>query len=263
MSRQPGYVDTDYLDVTRDRVLRDKKRSYEYMHITHGDTVIEVGCGPASDTLSLAGLVGPKGHVMGVDIDPEMVTAANARAEAGGFRDTVTHIVADAYSLPYDDDVFDGARSERLFQHLQEPAAVLREMIRVTKRGGRVVVMDMDWGTVSIDSREIDIERRLLRFKADRLHANGYVGRQLNRLFREAGLLDVQIEPRPITSRDLAFIRFALGFDVLESRAIEEGVVSGEEAARWTAGLEAAASRDAFFASGMMMIAAGSKPSRG
>jgi SAM-dependent methyltransferase len=262
MNRQPRYVDTHYLDTVQDRIRHDKRRSYEHMNLSTGGSVIEVGCGPGTDTVSLAELVGPNGRVVGVDIDPGMIREANERARVGGVQDTVNHIEADATSLPFDDDDFDAARSERLLQHLEDPATALREMVRVTREGGRIVLMDMDWGSVSIDVPEVDVERRLIRIKADAMQVNGYIGRQLNRLVREAGLIDVQVEPRPIISHDLAFIRFALALDEVESRAVDEGIVSLEEVARWKEGLHAADIAGTFFASGMMVIASGAKPAR-
>ncbi len=50
--------------------------------------------------------------------------------------------------------------SGRLFQHLSRPEPALREMVRVTRRGGRVAVLDTDWGTRSIDALDVALERR-------------------------------------------------------------------------------------------------------
>jgi ubiquinone/menaquinone biosynthesis C-methylase UbiE len=87
-------------------------------------------------------------------------------------------------SLPFETDYFDSCRSERLFQHLSNPAQALSEMTRVTKSGGWVVVLDTDWGSLSTNSDETDIERRLARFMAESFLQNGYSGRKLYRLFK-------------------------------------------------------------------------------
>ena len=261
MKRQLGYVDTNYLDAVKVRLLRDKQYSFELLALSPGASVLEVGCGPATDTLALAELVGKNGRVIGVDHDPEMVAEANARAESAGLADVVTHQVGDASALPFPDKGFDACRSERLFQHLSDPSAALGEMARVTKPGGRIVVVDTDWGTASTDSPETDIERRLTRFYSDQLIRNGYSGRQLFRLFREARLLNVAIEPRAVPTFDLAFLRLVISLDKLEAEALEAGVVTAEELARWRAGLESADANGTLFGCGTIMVASGTKGS--
>ena len=77
-----GYVDSSYLDEQTRVLSAVKRRTYELMSIAAGSRVLDLGCGPGSDTLSLADLVGDSGQVFGVDFDPEMVQQANERAAA-------------------------------------------------------------------------------------------------------------------------------------------------------------------------------------
>ena len=49
-----------------------KKRVYAAMHVQEGDRVLDVGCGPGTDTLPLAQIVGPTGRVVGLDIQEEV-----------------------------------------------------------------------------------------------------------------------------------------------------------------------------------------------
>lgn len=254
-----GYVDTAYLDTIKAGLQLDKQHSYELLDLEPGASVLEVGCGPATDTLALAELVGSTGRVVGVDLDPEMVDEANQRVEVANLAGRVTHQKAEATDLPFEDNSFDGVRSERLFQHTPGPAAALGEMARVVRPGGRIVVFDMDWGTLSTDTRETDVERRLMRFKAERMHTNGYAGRQLYRLFHEAKLRNVQVEPRQFTILDHGFLRLAASLDDVESKALEAGWVTEAELERWRAGLNEADANGAVFSSGSMMMATGTK----
>ena len=139
-----GYVDSAYLDVAAEMLSAAKRRTYELMEPQVGDRVLDLGCGPGSDTVTLAGFVGDEGQVHGVDFDPEMVEEANGRAKAAGLDERVLHRQADAAALPFDDDFFDACRSELVFQHLPDPATGLAEMTRVTRPGGRIVVLDTD-----------------------------------------------------------------------------------------------------------------------
>jgi ubiquinone/menaquinone biosynthesis C-methylase UbiE len=73
MSQPKGYVDADYLDATTRLMASSKRRSYELMHLEPGHRVLDVGCGPGSDTLAISDLVGPAGEVYGADYDAQMV----------------------------------------------------------------------------------------------------------------------------------------------------------------------------------------------
>ena len=80
MSQPKGYVDADYLDAAARLMAPSKRRSYELMHLEPGHRVLDVGCGPGSDTLSINKLVGPAGEGYGADYDAQMVAQANERA---------------------------------------------------------------------------------------------------------------------------------------------------------------------------------------
>jgi len=73
-------------------------------------------------------------------------------------------------------------------------------MTRVTKSGGWVVVLDTDWGSLSTDSDDTDIERRLARFLAESFMPNGYSGRKLYRLFKQQNLADISFEVFPVAT---------------------------------------------------------------
>src|SRR5712692_6847571 len=112
MADQPkGYVDAAYLDLHKVLLDRAKKASYELLRLAPGHRVLDVGCGPATDTISLGRLVGPSGEVVGVDYDAEMIDEANRRAEVAGVGAWVQHRQADAAGLPFASNVFDAARS--------------------------------------------------------------------------------------------------------------------------------------------------------
>jgi ubiquinone/menaquinone biosynthesis C-methylase UbiE len=105
MSQQKGYVDPEYLDMIAEVVAKHKRRTYELMDITAGDAVLDVGCGPGTDTIPLAGLVGPTGRVVGVDFDPEMLAEADRRAAEASVDDRVEHRQADATALPFGENI--------------------------------------------------------------------------------------------------------------------------------------------------------------
>ncbi len=256
----PGYVDENYLKMAENFTRHVKQRSYELMQIQQGQKVLDVGCGPATDTISLAHLVGSDGLVLGVDYDEGMIIEANHKAKEAAVAEWTRHKQGDATALPFEDGYFDSCRSERMFQHLVNPKQVLSEMTRVTKLDGWIVVVDTDQGAVVIDTPETEIERRLMRFYVEETFNNGYAGRQLYRMFKQQGLLDLTIELFGIPITSYAIMRQASRLDMVEKLAVEAGVITLDELERWRISLEQADSMGVFFGSIPQVMIAGRKP---
>lgn len=188
-----------------------------------------------------------------------MVAEAQQRAETSGVSAWVSHRQADASALPWLDDFFDASRSERVFQHLLQPEQAFAEMVRVTRPGGRIVVLDSDWGTFTIDSDEAEIERRLVRFHADHMMNNPYSGRRLHRLFRSQRLQEISVEVWPVVLTDYGLARKILRLDQMEQAALATGAIDDGEAQRWRASLARSVAQNGFFASTNVVAVAGRK----
>ena len=253
------FIDPQYLDAMSGLIKQNKQRTYTWMHIHPGHSVLDVGCGPGIDTIALAELVGPTGYVVGVDADAAMIAEADQRAEQAGCRAWCRHKQADATALRLETSAFDSCRSERLFQHVHNPAGVLVEMARVTKPGGWVVIQDADHGTWSIDTPEVDIERRLIRVLAERMVFNGYAGRQLYGLFKRQQFIDINVEIRPLYFTNYAQFRYSIQMDIIEREALSAGFVTEEELYRWQQNLEEAETTGTFFAHAAAVLVAGRK----
>jgi SAM-dependent methyltransferase len=197
--------------------------------------------------------------VFGVDHDQAIVDEAESRANEAGVAPWVRHERVGSAALPFGSNTFDSCRSERLFQHLSDPAPTVNEMVRVTKSGGWVVLLDTDWGSASTDTRETDIERRLARVHAELAANNGCAGRQLYRLLKQHGLIDIMIEVYPNWSTNYAFARRVTLQPEVERVAVASGVVTEDEVQRLRADLERADAEGAFFACANQMLVAGRK----
>jgi ubiquinone/menaquinone biosynthesis C-methylase UbiE len=263
MRQAKGYVDPSYLDAVAKLAAPAKQRSYELLELAPGSRVVDVGCGPGTDTITLASIVGRDGKCAGVDYDQEMVMEANRRACEAGVADWTMHHCSDSASLPFPDNFFDAARSERLFQHLLDPKPTLAEMIRVVKPDGRVVVFDVDWGTMSIDSPHTDVERKMQMLSASSVRVNsGYVGRSLRRLFAQTELTDTVIEPRLVAVTDYALGRWLFHLEESEEALLSRGLITGDELIGWRAALEEAGRNETFFACLGGVLVAARKPKR-
>lgn len=98
--------------------------------------VLEAGVGTGLNLGHYPGGV----HVTGIDIAPRMLARARRRAEAADI--DVTLDVADVEDLPYDDDRFDTATASCVFCSVADPVQGLRELARVTKPDGRVLLLE-------------------------------------------------------------------------------------------------------------------------
>jgi ubiquinone/menaquinone biosynthesis C-methylase UbiE len=260
MSSQPkGYVDTIYLDTVQKLLNNFKQLTYEQMRMRPGQKVLDVGCGPGTDTIPLAQQVSPSGQIIGVDYDAKMIAEAEQRAQKAGVSGWVIHKCADAIELPFESNYFDACRSERLFEHLLDPANALSEMVRVTKSDGWIVVLDSDWGTLSIDANDIETERRLVRFLSEDIVNNGYSGRQLCRLFKKQGLANISTQLCGVTFTDYPFTRQMVLMDKSEREALAHGVITVQELEQLHDFWEQANSDGTFFASVSMILVSGRK----
>jgi SAM-dependent methyltransferase len=249
MARTKGYVDADYLDIAAKIMQPLKQRTYELMQLRPGQRVLDLGCGPGIDTVALSESVGPTGEVHGADHDAAMVAEANRRADAAGVAARVFHRQTDAGALPWTDGFFDASRSERVFQHLLDAEQAFSEMVRVTRTGGRLVVLDGDWATFTIASDEVELERRLARFHAERMMNNPYSGRRLSGMFNSRGLQDIHVEAQPIIVTDYELARRVSRLDQIEQEALRAGVFDENDSRRWRASLQRAAALGGFFCS--------------
>src|SRR3989442_14523252 len=141
---RPGTPDAlaAYLEpcATAARARRLNRKRAEAAGIVPGQRVLDVGCGAGFDASLLAELVGPDGKVIGVDHSTAMAERATARLATSGL--PVEFRAADAHALPFEAGAFDVAWTERVLVHVADPAQVVREMIRVVRPGGSVVIAE-------------------------------------------------------------------------------------------------------------------------
>lgn len=122
---------------------RWRARAVDLAAVGPGSRVLDVATGTGDLALELAHRVLPGGSVLGADFSEQMLTLARAKAQARGFGEEVRFEAANALALPYPDDSFDAVTVGFGVRNFADLDAGLREMARVVRPGGRVVILEI------------------------------------------------------------------------------------------------------------------------
>ncbi|HST84802.1 MAG TPA: methyltransferase domain-containing protein [Kineosporiaceae bacterium] len=218
-----------------------------------GERILDAGCGAGEAARALAATVGPEGQVTAIDASRTAVEHARSKDDGTG----VEYRVADVTALPFDDDAFDAVRCERVLQHLTDPDAGLAELVRVTRSGGRVCLIDTDWESMASDGLPDDLVEAVTGMLLRRtvLHHSA-MGRTLRRRLVRAGLTEVSAQPVTIcfTDPDRAAAILPIFSPLLPAEA---GMIPNDVRESWFEAIAASRDRDEFLAVLTMWVAVG------
>jgi ubiquinone/menaquinone biosynthesis C-methylase UbiE len=159
----------------RERAFR--RKILDLARLSPRDTVLDVGCGTGTLAILAKEQLGGDGVVCGIDASPEMIERAQRKAKRAGI--DVAFETACVEALPFEDGTFDVVLSTLMLHHLPREVreSCAREARRVTKPGGRVVIVD--FGESERETRSI----------IERLHRHGRVlPAEIVRVLTAAGL---------------------------------------------------------------------------
>lgn len=112
------------------------------LQLERGDTVLDVGCGPGTNFELLREAVGPEGRVLGVDLSPGMVRRATERIETRGWENVET-VRADATTLPFATDQFDGALATTAVSATPDVRATVESVYDALEPGAKFAVYEI------------------------------------------------------------------------------------------------------------------------
>ncbi len=157
-----------------------------------GQRLLDAGTGTGDVARMLATVAGPTGWVVALDFSETLLAAARARHDGT----SVEYVPGDVSALDRPDGEFDGVWCERVLQHVSDPARAIGELIRVTRPGGRLCLIDTDWDSLAFDGTPPELAAAVLAGTRDRTgdHQSD-MGRTLRRRLVAAGLRDLDVTP--------------------------------------------------------------------
>lgn len=151
--------------------------------------VVDIGCGTGSVSFMISPMVGDLGQVVGVDSNQYAINYCNEIARSQGIKNA-KFIISDATSLDFESHTFDVSYSRFLFQHVKDASQALREMVRVTKPGGVVMVEDCDLFTWLLYPKNESVSKLWHWYESIQLErgTDPEIGRKLYAMFLDEGL---------------------------------------------------------------------------
>lgn len=235
-------------------VLRRRKLVYEALDAQPGDRILDVGCGPGFYSRELLDQVGPDGSVTGIDQSPQMLAVARRRSEEFG---NARFEQGDATALPVESGGFDRALSVQVLEYVSDVGRALAEMLRALRPGGRVVIWDVDWATVSWHSEDPGRMARVLQAWDEHL-ADPSLPRTLTASLRTAGFEDVRMDSHAFATAELSEETYGgAALPVIERYVAGQG---SAEVEAWTAEQRALGERGEFYFACMQFCFSGARP---
>jgi SAM-dependent methyltransferase len=174
----------------------DSDSHLEKVGIKFGERVVDVGCGPGGVLHLLGKRVGPSGSVLGIDRSPAFVDLARRFVADMGMTQIEVQ-EGDAYDTRLPRASFDGGHMRLVLVNVPKPELIVRELVSLVRPGGWVASFEPDFLAHVFDPPSPEYSRLLAVYKAFAA-AQGIdlsVGRRTHRLFREAGLIDIDVDP--------------------------------------------------------------------
>ena len=185
----------------------EREKMIQDLHVEQGSFIVDAGCGPGLWTPLLAQAVGAQGHILGIDISTSALVAAQSRCAYSLYHHLVQFKQATLDQLPLAYGSVDLIFSANVSQYLVDPVATFAAMAAYLKRGGRLVIKDIDFGQMRLQGVDALLQERVfqarLRWEQERVQygypfEDSWVGSKLVGYLHAAGYIDIQERTYPI-----------------------------------------------------------------
>lgn len=228
-------------------VVSQRAQTLEVIRPRLGESGLDIGCGPGLLAVELARHVGLTGRVAGIDTSPDMAAMSFGRAATEGLATQVKVLVADAAELPFSDATFDFLVATQVYEYVPDMKKALAEAARVLRPGGRLAVLDTDWGSCVWNAEDRERNARILHAWENHF-VHPHLPAELPRLFAGSGM--TLRDSRAIPILNLRYDADTYSYNMIETIArfvAARGGIPEDEARAWTADVRGQAERGAYF----------------
>lgn len=234
----------EWLETHHNCKARERAQMIRDLQLEQGSIVIDAGCGPGLWTPLLADAIGPSGRIIGVDISVEALITAQQRSYGTAYRRQIEYKQASLEQLPVRTGTADVVFSANVSEYLPHPIETFAAMGRSLRHGGRIVIKDIDFGTMRFSTIDTGLQARVLqareRWEQERVEygyafEDSWVGSKLAGYLRAAGFEQVQEKSYQILRRYQLPHDFRLYLQGIAEWFVSEGIpyLNSEDRENW------------------------------
>lgn len=189
-------LDTDKKEIVATRLearatmpvfSRIRDSYFERLGVLSEASIHELGCGTGAVCRAIAGDPAFAGRISGSDLSASLIERARDLAEEAGLSD-IEFFQADGQGSNAHDGAYDLVLAHTVISHVADPSALMAEMMRLTRPGGRLLIHDGDYASLTYGSGRPDLDRRMPERYMKAIVESPHVMRELPGLFKSLGL---------------------------------------------------------------------------
>lgn len=220
-----------------------KSATWNALDIRPQQIILDVGCGVGFDIIEMARQF-PNTAFVGVDKSEGLLDIARSRAKS---LSNTRFVINKADQLSFANACFDGARIDRSLQHMKSPDTVIKEMVRVIRPGGRIVVSEPDWGTFVLFNGNEVMSMKMTGLWLQSF-AQPFVGRKLGQILNNNRIENIRWQSHALILNRLSDADVVFDLARLKSNCVETGILSSQEADDWWSEAQASSLNGSFMA---------------
>ena len=224
--------------------------------VSPGEQVLEIGCGSGAVTRALAERIAPDGKVIALDACAPLLPIARGLASEAGLGNFIEFRHGDCRDLPFSDASFDVTLAVTTLSHVPNAERALREMVRVTRPGGRIGIFDMDGDSFLISHPDRACTRKIVAAFADYGQVNSWMMRSITGVLGELGIENLSTRGFMPLDKEGYYARAA---ERCAEVALEAGAITAEECSEWQRTLRGEMAAGRFIAGRLHVFAWGTR----